>query len=224
MTLPANALTTVESVNATLGYTTGDDAARDALIERYIALASDTIEQMCGRKFYRATDYAERVPAGQSIYIQIYDHYPLVSISSITYDDDTATTIDSSDYEISEADAGMIRNINGGWRNTQVYTFSGPTRYLATPEALRDWVPAYTVTYTGGYITPQQEDDGVGDRTLPFDLEQAAIDAAVSQYYQRTRDKGVSSVGMGRSSVSYGSANSTELLQSVISRYRVVTI
>ena len=51
------ALTSVDKVNALLGFTTGANATQDQLIADIIAQMTDFIEGYCGGRRFLATDY-----------------------------------------------------------------------------------------------------------------------------------------------------------------------
>ena len=129
--------------------------------------------------------------------------------------------MDSTNYEVENADAGFIRRITGGWAWT-TRSAGGVTHdpLAGAEESL------YTVTYTGGYVTPQQAaDDAELTRDLPYDIERAVIDMVKALYWGRGRDPGVRGKSVSRASVQYGGAL-MELpnVQTVIARYRRIGV
>lgn len=74
--------------------------------------------------------------------------------------------------------------------------------------------PAAGLTVTDNTITWTN----VGPRTLPYDLEQAAIDAAVTMYRQRGLDRGIASEGIGDASVTYRVGETGMLPDSVLAQ------
>jgi hypothetical protein len=149
-------LTTKESLKALLGIsTTTDDTLMDNIIDR----VSAQIVRFCNRDFAKQT-VDETMPSdgGRNL---ITSRFPLVSITSITYDGDTVA---AADYSLQEPNSGFIFN-EDGWTYTQ-------------------GVYLYTVRYVYGYILPSM----LGTRDLPFDIEQAALIAAKAAYVSRARD------------------------------------
>lgn len=212
MALSDAALTTVNRLNAELGLS--DDGT---ILEPLIEEASAYLQTECGRSFYRASSYAEKVAGFGGSRLAVSDHLPIVSVASIVFSDgDTSTTIDATDYELEDVAAGFIRHNGGGWKWTARSNYG-----ITHDPAAGTEEPLYTVTYTGGYITPQQADDGVGTRDLPYDVERAAIDLAKALYWARNRDPGVRGKAVSRASVQYaGALHEIPSVSPVVARYR----
>lgn len=195
MALVANALTTVERVCRALSISvpTGD-ALTD--MEQMIAQASGAAARECDRNFAKGT-VTERVKGfgGQVLRLS---RYPLVSITSVSYD---GSAVDSSAWEATpqEEDAaqGVLRHLTGLWEWTADYQQGAAPEQRAGSER-----PLYTVVYVGGYVLPK--DDSVGTpRTLPYDLERAAILTVVSMYRNEGRNQDVVSESLMSASVTY---------------------
>lgn len=211
MALTDAALTTVARMESELGITSAT-----TVLEPLIEEASALLQKECGRNFYRAAAAAEKVKGYATPRLSLRKHVPLVSITSIVLDDgDSSSTVSASNYEIENADAGFVRDIGGRW----AFTGRGSTDItrdplIGTEEAL------YTVTYAGGYITPNQ-DPSVGTRDLPYDIERAVIDMVKGLYYGRTRDPGVASKGVSKASATFrGSLLELPNVMSVVKLYK----
>lgn len=144
MAVKANALTTLAKVKTELGIT---DSARDALLEGYIDVASSAIERRCGRKFQRITVTAE-AHEGTGTKQLLVDRTPLVSITSIEED---GTALESDDYEIEDADAGIIRREDGWAASGRSCIGISLTPVPGTGER------TFEVTYVGGFALPNDE-------------------------------------------------------------------
>lgn len=187
MALADNALTIVATVEDELGIASGTE---DARLERYINEASAIAESYAGRSFYRET-VTENVRGGEGPYLFIAKP-PIVTLGSISF---LGSAISSADYEIHNADAGIIYAINGSWQRLSV----GYQDISRTPASGQER-KAYEVFYSGGWITPNQ----VGTRDLPYDIEAAAIMIVSHLYRSRGRDQSIRSESLLQSSVTYG--------------------
>jgi hypothetical protein len=141
--LKSNALTTLAACKSAWGI---DVTTYDDLIIRAINSASDRIERYCSRHF-GYTQVVDEAHAGKGGKYLTLDRTPLISITEITHD---GITIDSSNYEINDAAAGLIASVYGGWMwdcdniaNIGRDPFPGSERKL------------YAVSYTGGYVLPK---------------------------------------------------------------------
>lgn len=125
-----------------------DDPSDTDNIEWAIEVSTAWINNYCGRDFvYEATKVDKIISRGGRFLL--VEKSPLVTITSITFDGDT---IPSADYEIYDANAGIIFNLVEPWE-----------------KASRNNGLRYIVTYSGGYKLP-----GDADRNLPMDIELAA--------------------------------------------------
>lgn len=188
MPLPANALTTVATMEDELGIAANSATAR---LERLIAVASDIIERYCSRKFARQVGIVENVE-GQGGQLLILRRTPIVQVTSIKYDGEL---VDATTYETKAEDKarGFVRR-DAGW-NWTAATFDAMSPVSAAGTEKR----SYEVTYDAGYVLPK---DGAG-RDLPYDLEQACIELVTSLYRGRGRDKNIASESVGGASRSY---------------------
>jgi hypothetical protein len=156
--LAENALTTLETAKEYLGLV---DDNRDNEVERLINAASQMIENYCGRKLYYG-EVTETV-YGSGTPVILLSRYPVVDISEVGYYNNVLPV---SEYDLVDGDLVVA--------NTGAYGLWQRGSYR-TPFA-------YTVSYFGGYVTPQQalgdaaSDSPVGlTRTLPYDIEEACL-------------------------------------------------
>lgn len=212
MALADHALTDVTAAMGALGLETLTASER-TYIEMLIHVASDLFTEATNVAWHRVAGHVEKVSGDGSHILRLTDYAPLVSISSITYEGDP---IDSSEYGIGSARQGEIVRKNGGWADT-----SRVVQHLNTHRIPASDRTPYEVTYTAGFVTPQQATDGLGQRDLPYDIEQAVLDYVVSRYAQRGRDQMVSSIKVLDGSIAYvkGSAVPQQFAHTV-NRYR----
>lgn len=157
MSLNANALITLADLKTWLGITSVD-AARDSRLEMYINTISTAIETYCNRKFKSATYTSEKYQATDEQEL-ILKNYPVTSITSLTYNDDTLTEADE-DFELDE-DTGILFR-EEGWAKTGYGNYlSGKIDF---PER------NITVTYVAGYST------------IPEDLKMVCYEACSNLY------------------------------------------
>lgn len=164
---PASETDLVElaTVKEALGGPTGDDAYLTRLIEA----ASDAIRAFTGRILSRQV-YVETVRAHGGPYLKVTET-PVVDVDSIVVE---GATVAAADYSIEHAEAGLLFNASG-WQDTALrsgsWNLGGSIQNPGWEE------PIYAVTYTAGYLLP-----GEVGRTLPRDIEQAAVET-VRQWY-----------------------------------------
>lgn len=202
MALASLALTTFETVRVELDL--DEECDRDK-IERFINAVSQAISNVAGgRVFHYEVDVVEP-KRGFGDFRLIMDRAPIVSIDSIlllNIDGTTSSTFASDTYEIDGNPENGIIFRPAGWIWTAGTTASIKSDPMAGSERR-----AIQVTYTPGYITPQQEDDGVGTRNLPYDLEQAAIDSIVALWRGSSRDRSIASKSTEQVSTSWRNPN-----------------
>ena len=216
MALNANALTTVETLKNELSIT---DSSEDLRLERLINTASQQIENYLGRQLYYDAAIEEKRPGYTSMLLRV-DVTPIVSITEITYND---SVLDSDNYEIHDADAGLIYN-TATWITTAPYT-----QEITQERVWGEERKLYQVTYAGGWVTPEQG----GTVTLPSDIEDACVRLSASRYNQIGRDSSITQEKLGDWSATYGGQSSSELstsggippaIRSVLDTYRRAVI
>lgn len=201
MALTAIALTTVPELESELGVTPGTEVRA---LERAIMAASAEVARVAGRALHRVAGAVDRVKGYGGARL-VLPRAPVVSIASIAElaDDGTVSeTYDATSYELESAEAGIVyRAIGWPWTLTAASGVDGGGVAGSERASLR-------VTYTAGWITPWQADPAypggaLGTRDLPWDLEDAVIQAAVTRYRGRGRDAAVKSERLGEEAVTY---------------------
>lgn len=182
MAVADNALCTLTGVKLELGLTV---ATHDAVLERLINVASDAIASYCGRPLHYTASLTEKVP-GRGGQILLVTRTPIVTLTSIklyaTSVATTSTTLESSTYRIKDAAVGSIAFPGGVvWSAPHV---PGAIEPALLPGA-EDLV--YEVAYNGGWVSPAQ----AGTRTLPYDIEQCALDSVVATWRRRGQYTGL---------------------------------
>ncbi len=168
-------LTTLASVKAVLGI--GDDS-QDIVLGLDIAQISTAIENECNRTFALETiqdvfrpqrGYLGSGLNGEVNPLQLA-RYPVVEIQSVTTllsaADAPVTLIEGTDFEV-DADAGHLFRLNSQ---------GNPCHWAAVKT---------TVLYRAGYVLPGASPT---DRTLPADIERAAIRLIAGAHANDGRD------------------------------------
>ena len=134
----------------------------------------------------------------------VLSRFPVVTVSAVTVG---GTALDASEYE-ADADKGIL------------YRLDANRRFICWPNDVIE------VTYSAGYIMPSEH-----ERTLPEDVEKAAIMLCKVDYFARTRDplvKAESIEGVIRTDYWVGGFGSGSGLppdvEMLLQPYRVVTL
>jgi hypothetical protein len=193
--LSAHALTTVQAVKDELSLGAAPHADDDFLA-RKINVYSRAIERHCARHFEREAIVGEKHHAEGGLHL-VLERRPIVSVAAVSFDGAALTAV--ADYEIEDAEAGLLRIIHAtinyamAARNITGDALPGTSRKL------------YAVSYTGGWVLPK--DDGTGNpaavRDLPEDVEEACILAVVTAYAKKGRDRTVQAESLLSHSVTY---------------------
>lgn len=200
MALEQNALTLYATVKADLGLT---DDTQQAYIERQINAVSQKVEGYCNRKFKKQTYTDEEYEGNNTLYLQI-KNYPIISVSKVVIDDEE---IELTGIEI-DSEKGILYYEN-------MWTSQGHIMGVSDFETLRK--NNILITYTAGYVLPKDEVAGqttpiiitAVPRTLPYDLEQVAIDEVVNKYEHKGTAKDIKSWNLGNASKTYETNLST---------------
>ena len=133
--------------------------------------------------------------AGQGGKNILLSRTPIITLTEVKIN---GSAIALSEVEIEDAEAGILYRRSGWpWAGSSIGPFD-PDPYAGSERQNIE------VTYTGGYVTPQQvEDDGTLVRTLPYDLEQLAIEAVIGSYLSKGEDKSIVSEGLMSAKVTY---------------------
>lgn len=159
---------------------TSDDAFLDGLIDQ----TSDFIVKETGRTFAKET-VTETLPSDGNVRLYL-SRRPVLSVSQVRLD---GSTISSTKYTIDNSSAGCLFN-EDGWNSTMLQVHHITSRPLH--EGKRDWA----VDYVAGFVTPgdvEATTETTGTtaypvRTLPRDLERAAIDMVKTMFLRRDED------------------------------------
>lgn len=162
MALAPNALTTVEAIR--LESERACDAKLTPFVERTINAVSDRVESFLGRPLAFQANTIEKLPGLGGIYLFV-KRTPVLVVNSIKFD---AETVDLTGIKIQSEEGLIFRSSGWNWTAQQIAGAEYDT--LPDTEDRR-----YEIDYDGGYVTPQQEKDGMGVRTLPYDIEEAVI-------------------------------------------------
>ena len=227
VSLTDSALCTLADLKTELGIS---GSGEDDTLKRMINAASAQIAGFCNRSFYYETGKVEYVAGYGTPYLRV-SKYPLEAITSIVYlssfSGTTGSTISSNDYVIRERDKQSGRIFReDGWLWTAAML--GGATYPAFPGTES---PLYKVTYSGGYVTQQQDDDDNPSasvtRDLPYDLEDACIQLAAQRYLSSGDDRRINAEKLMSYSVTYSvtAQSSTDIpasIKCVLNRYRRV--
>lgn len=197
MALPGTALTTLATVADELGVTS--PGSEDSRLERYVSAASDAVRAYIGRASVHFDAAIVEALPGYGRQRLALARPPVLSVASVTWN---GATVAPTEYAIEDDTGLLFRRV--GW------PFSGSRR----PDIVQDdrWPGTeertIVVTYAGGWVTPRQADlDGTLTRSLPYDVEHAAILTVAALYRSRGTDPSIAAESLGSASVTYrGSA------------------
>ncbi len=212
MALTAQALTTYSVVRDLLGLTSSvDNTATQTNIERAIDAVSAAIAQVANRIFQYSAGIVERVAGFGTTKIRVI-RMPIRSIAAveiIASDGTVAFTYPLTSFEIvGDGKSGMIQATDGGgFSGVECGVFpwtaipSDSIRGRPLPGSERR---SLQVVYDAGFITPEQARANTGMlRDLPYDLEEATIQSAISVYRNRARDRTITSQTVHEASTSW---------------------
>jgi len=220
----ASDLSTYATLATELG---GGVTSVDPRLPRLLSAASDAIRKHLNRPLMHYSSAHTELVAGYGTNRLVLSRAPVLSITSVTLSD--GSEVDADEYSVEDSETGLVYR-DTGW------PFTGLTRSLLPPQA--DLLPgsekrSITVIYAGGWVTPAQAGSSGWSgpaRSLPYDLEQAAIDV-VRAMYRGAPALGIASESVGSASVSYfaeGAGGSEGYLPgsvvSMLSRYRVPAV
>lgn len=177
-------LTTLSLLKAELGIV---DPYSDGVLSRAILAASNSCTTYI-RRTLACQDYTETFRPTESLEALSLSRMPIVSITSITEDDVALETI----YFEFDDEAGLVYRLCSGMR----------TCWSACK---------IVVVYRAGFVLPEQTligNTSYSTRTLPHDIEQAAIIAAKARYLGAARDPSLGSYSIpGVISENFNGAN-----------------
>lgn len=159
-------LTTLRRVKVELNLAL-TETTYDELLGNLIAEASEAVESHCHREFARAV-VTESVGGSGRLRL-VASRTPLVSVSSVVFDD---STVGSTDYSIEDADAGFLYREMGWYWTVPADAYDLVPKWSASMT-----VPDYVVTYAGGYLLPG---DNLSSVTLSAATSTACIKDSAS--------------------------------------------
>lgn len=178
-------LTTLSRVKDELSISS---TSSDAYLSTLILEASDFITDYTNRDFAKQA-YTESIGATGTP-MMVLDRAPIVSISQIRYN---GSTVSSTAYSISNANAGTIQK-DDGWADSQIYhqnINAFPTGY-----AKKLW----EIDYVAGYKLPNSTDTGTSAPALPYDIQRACVEIVKASYLRKGQDPMVKSQKTGDAS------------------------
>lgn len=188
----SNALCTLAAVKEALGIPTAT-TTRDAVLETRIKAASTRIEKYCARSFKRVAGKVEKM-AGYGTSCLLPALTPVEVITSLAYGD---TSYVVADLDIEE---GVV--IRWAWGIFPHTTFlDGGIDPTARAGFERK---ALTLTYTGGWVLPNDTPAVSPQVDLPLDLQEACAQLAADMDRRLTRDQSLTGESVGDASASYG--------------------
>lgn len=190
-------LTTPETAADELGL-----AAADAKLTRAISAASAAISRYIGRRLHYSESFVESLPGCVGRVRLLLGLVPVRDIATVELPDIGVVT----DWRLEDKDLGFLYR-TAGW------PFTGLVRsgLLYDAPAVGTELASIIVTYSGGWVTPAQaaaEGWSGPERDLPFDLEEACLQAVAGIYRGAGVDKSIASESLGDYSVAYRTAPS----------------
>lgn len=185
-------LTTPQTLATELGIGAGDPR-----LPRLISAASGAVRGYLGRRrLHYGSAISEKVAAPAGRERLILDVTPILEVASVTY---PGGAVDG--WALEDSDLGFLY-LAGGWPSTARY------RSGLVQDDLRagSEQASIVVVYEGGWITPAQaaSTGWAGPaRSLPEEIEEAAIQAAASLYRNPGGYGPIASESLGDYSVSY---------------------
>ncbi len=194
--LQNGALTTLEDVKESLELAS---ASKDNTLRRLINTATDMINRYLRRELHRVVAVDEVYPLKGGARLSA-KRAPIITIEGVKFND---AVIDSAQYVLENPSAGLIYFRCG----LPTYAFRRPG--IAQDPQPGTEPPGVKLSYTAGYITPEQADVGgafAGQAvTLPSGIQTAAINL-VAHLYENDggiADGDVASETTGDASITY---------------------
>lgn len=221
MALTAKALTTVKAVKDELGISLAD-TSKNRILQRYINVVSEEIEQFLDRPLQFVAGVVEKLPGfgTESIFVS---RTPVITLTQIKIKD---SILSSNEYK--------LILIEGRDNVGEIYRGTGwPWSVRLGAGITTDPVPGtedqeIEVTYDGGYVLPKDGPAAGSNVDLPSDIEQACIDAVVTRFRNKGVDRGVVAESLMSASVKYdrgagntsGSSNLPDEVERSLMKYR----
>jgi hypothetical protein len=203
-----NALCTLAALKSALGIAPAD-TSRDAELETRIKAASTRIETYCARTFKRVVGKVEKL-AGYGTPTLLPSLTPVESIASVTID---GSAVDVAELDIE--DGVIVR-----WQNA-CFPRSGFSQGGIDPDIRAGFEQKkITLTYTGGYVLPNDGAAVAPALDTPADLQEACAVLAADMDRRLTRDGNVSAESTGDASIQFAvSLDATNSLETSFPAY-----
>lgn len=215
MAVAATDYMTIEEGRTTAGLES-DDSSEDTEIELFISAATEFVERYCNRKFAYVDGEVEkfvgpRHPRPPYFYCS---RTPVISVTSIvdTEPDTPETLTSGTDYELEEADIGAVRFLK------RLENTATPHGRIRVQPARGSYKKRYTITYEGGFETPNQS--GTGATSLPGLIRMATRMVFKNMYSNRNRDMMITREHLLRGSFWYGAEGFERSLETYLDLYR----
>ena len=210
MALTVHALCALATVKTEL---TISGSADDTYLERLIEAVSAEIERYCRRHFEWNAAIVEKIVGHGTEFLAIAQP-PINTITSITY---AGTTVASADYEIyGDGGSGLIY-APGGWVWT-AQLLPGLIVERPLPGSERKY---YTVTYKGGYVTqPQKDADATLTKSIPLEVEDAAIELVANRYRMKGANRSIKSERIMSVSMDYDRSSLSQGIKERLTPWR----
>lgn len=186
-------LTTLDKLKGLLGVATSD---QDELLSDALLAATDSIAQFLG--YYPLQQTYRETLAGYGDNAMLLSALPVTSVAAMYYLS-TGMILAPTEYRLEQPTAGIIvRDLGFPWSAGIEWDLDS---HIAPGSEKRTFI----VDYTAGWTFSTD-----GPRTLPNDIERAALETAKGLYKSGKRDPTISSKTVGSLSVSYRNGKESE--------------
>lgn len=207
-------LTTLAAVKAELNLSV---STFDSYLNNTISIVSDDLASRCNRTFYYTKNIVDNVSGFASVRLRT-KRAPIDLTQPISVVFDSAA-LDPSIWKVESAENGFIYNKTGWYWTAPLLPNVQQDPYGGQENSL------YQITYSGGWVTPQQALDNPLDpilsvRTLPFDVEQAAIIMCSFIFKHRNTDYTIDGEGLMSYRVKYRDNMKIPFVEDMVARRR----
>lgn len=145
----------------------------DHVLDACIEEASDWVVSWTGREFAKER-VVETLPAFGG-FRMLLSRRPIIDIHGVTL---RGTTVSTTTFDVEDYDGGILFR-DRGWNTTQLIGFT--ITPVPTGSGKRSW----SFDYTAGYVLPTTAPGSTETRTLPHDVERAALVMARNYFLGR---------------------------------------
>lgn len=144
--------------------------------ERALQASSQWIINYLNRELVYRASYTEKL-RGYGWPRLAVSLYPIIEVTEVKIE---GKVVD--DFEVYHKEGILHRD--HGWPSVRTWE---PSTYLRQPSRSTE-KRTIEVTYTGGYVTPDQAGELGLERTLPADIEMACLELATNYFWQQGKD------------------------------------